>query len=77
MRTEQDVLKDFEKLGYVVLRNDWEKLVLYKYDTVIKIDKIEKWYKKCLAYSNGPSKVIIIEEHKLLNELFKIWGEWI
>ena len=50
--------------------------ILYKYDTVIKIDKIEKWYKKCLAYSNGPSKVIIIEEHKLFNELFQIWG-WI
>lgn len=73
-RTEQEILKDFEALGYVVARNDWEKLVLNKFDEVIKIDKIDKWYKKFLAYSGGISEIITMQEHKLLNELFEVWG---
>lgn len=73
-RTEQEILKDFEALGYVVARNDWEKLVLNKFDKIIKIDKIDKWYKKFLAYSGGISEIITMQEHKLLNELFEVWG---
>lgn len=81
MRTEEEVLKDFEKLGYKVDSNDDEMLVLvlsYKVDSLeIVIDK------KCRIYTNrytGKSFGIPVTtnmiEHQLLNELFNLWG-WI
>lgn len=71
MRTEQDVLNDFEKLGWECTRNDEVRLTLRfsdSYPCSIWIDKNEKCY--------SSNTCIDIQEHKLLNELFTIWG-WI
>ena len=71
MRTEQDVLKDFEKLGWECTRNDEDKLTLRFSDCPscsIWINKNENGY-SC-------NTIITMQEHKLLNELFQIWG-WI
>lgn len=71
MRTEQDVLNDFEKLGWKVTENDDEDLTL-RYS---KIPSLAIWVdknKKC--YSSNTC--IDIQEHKILNELFYIWN-WI
>lgn len=71
MRTEQDVLNDFEKLGWYVARNDEDDFTLrLKGNTTcaICIDKLTKEY--------SMSCYLDLPEHKLLNELFTIWG-WI
>ena len=71
MRTEQDVLKDFEKLGWECTRNDEDDFTLRLKGNptcAIWIDKLTKEY--------SMSCCIDIQEHKLLNELFTIW-EWI
>lgn len=65
MRTEQDVLKDFEKLGWKVTENNknWLRIEIIEHE--ICIDKKSKYY--CCDW-------VFIDEHKLLNELFTIWG---
>lgn len=80
MRTEQDVLNDFEKLGYKVVCNSENELVLeerfsYWVDRLHIIKTIKKYAKK-QWFSNKESFVqgVDIQEHKLLNELFQIWG---
>lgn len=66
-RTEADILKDFEKLGWKVYTNNNEFLYLeLEGYGLIQIDKIDKSYKVTFA--------ITIQEHKLLNELFEVWG---
>ena len=71
MRTEQEILKDFKKLGYKVKENsDW--LCLFRIDGY-KID-IRKNVKKC--HTNMGTGYMSMQEHKLLYELFKCW-EWI
>lgn len=73
MRTEQDVLKDFEKLGYEI-RIDKYCICMNGYlDVCIYIDFRDNTYSKCKYLE---SEDITIQEHKLLNELFTIWG-WI
>ena len=69
MRTEQDVLNDFEKLGWKIIVNNSLKLRLNinSFDD-LDIDKLEEMY-----IYNG---YLTIQDHKLLNELFTIWG-WI
>lgn len=74
MRTEEEVLKDFEKLGYDIIyyRQHYIKLDNNN-NYIIRISKCSKTYK---SYE-GDSKLALpieIEEHKLLNELFSIWG---
>jgi hypothetical protein len=81
MRTEEEVLKDFEKLGYEV-DNDEIALELYLHEEIgfiinnveIFISKRKKRY--IVRNLNDTSQSIGMEEHKLLNELFAIWG-WI
>lgn len=71
MRTEQDVLNDFEKLGWYVARNDEDDFTLRLKENLtcaIWIDKLTKEY--------SMSCCLDMQEHKLLNELFQIWG-WI
>ena len=73
MRTEKEVLKDFEKLGFVIYQNDdcWLQL-LDKRTTpyvVIVISKKQQTYAYQLTIGN-----ITMQEHKLLTELFTIWG---
>ena len=71
MRTEQDVLMDFEKLGWECTINNEDKLTLRwsdSYPCTIWFNKDTKNY--------STNTLIDIQEHKLLNELFTIWG-WI
>lgn len=77
-RTESEVLKDFEKLGYEVnkARNNFLCLELIKNEeknkTIIYIDKPAKVYYKRDYFWDFIT--ITMQEHKLLNELFTIWG---
>lgn len=77
MRTEEQVLKDFKKLGYymtikkegffyngVILDNKYS-------DEKINISFDLKVYDK---ESDTFGSSIHMQEHKLLNELFTIWG---
>lgn len=68
-RTEADILKDFEALGWIVTRNDEDDFTLRLKGNptcAIWIDKLTKEYSLncCLD----------MQEHKLLNELFTLWG---
>jgi hypothetical protein len=68
-RTEQDILNDFEKLGWKVTQNDEDDFTLRLKGNppcTIWIDKLTKEYSMncCLD----------MQEHKLLNELFICWG---
>ena len=63
MRTEQDVLNDFEERGWKVVQNNknWLKLKRLKAEIVI-------------CKKNPPINIWeATQEHKLLNELFQIW----
>lgn len=66
-RTEGQILKDFEKLKYVVYNSD-EKLELICWLDKIEIDKKDKTIQTSDCFG------ITLVEFKLLNELFKIWG---
>ena len=79
-RTEAEILKDFEKLGYEVVCNSDGELILeerfsYWLDR-IHISKNLKEYSKKQWCGNRESYIQSIEfqEHKLLNELFTLWG---
>ena len=68
-RTEQEILDDFEELGWFISIKTNREIILRrnpeKY-TAIWIDKLVKEY-----LSNA---YLSIQEHKLLNELFEVWG---
>ena len=69
MRTEQEILKGFEKLGWECTRNDEDRLTLRYSDScpcAIWIDKNDKHY--------SSNTIIDMQEHKILNELFTLWG---
>ena len=67
MRTEQEILKDFEALGWKVSANTDEDLLFKdKCDYSIHIWKKEKTFMIELF--------VQLEIHKLLNELFSVWG---
>ena len=68
MRTEEQVLKDFEKLGYEVKENSNSLLALSMNDFKINIRKYAK------KYSVSDWDYIDMQEHKLIHELFTIWG---
>ena len=70
-RTEQEILKDFEKLGYFIKKETSFITLTNEYDDVIFIDLKDKCYDKS-HYLHVVS--ITIQEHKLLNELFEVWG---
>ena len=80
-RTEQEILKDFESLGYAIIKNDEYRLILVnEWNHIIEIDKACKRY-QCYYYTEYTnqfelSTYIDIQEHKLLNELFEVW-QWI
>ena len=73
MRTEKEVLKDFEKLGYEVKENTNFDLRLET--TYFRIE-ISKRYKDYTTYYEDSKfhSTINLNEHKLLHELFTIWG---
>lgn len=78
-RTEQEILKDFEKLGLVIAKNDdFELILIDDCDRMIAIYKTLKRY-DCYYFSEGYKPLqlstdITMQEHKLLNELFNLWG---
>ena len=88
-RTEQEILNDFEKLGYKIKRGfegyyKYNALVLYLiipnyypdgegFDKEIVINLDKHTYECCNILYETPEP-ITIQEHKLLNELFEVWG---
>lgn len=72
--TEKDVLHEFLKLGWKVTRNDNICLRLQHEEDVLTISKMSKWYHCSLPNANDYRLPIDIKEHKLLTELFKLWG---
>lgn len=73
MRTEKEVLKDFEMLDYEIIENNDYCIKLNQNDCIIRISKRPKNY-KCYWKDSELASVIDIQEHKLLTELFIIWG---
>ena len=69
-RTEQDILKDFEKLGYVIVDNNKYELILVK-DMKFHLI-INKELKHYMVVALTPT--LTMQEHKLLSELFECWG---
>lgn len=71
-RTEADILKDFEKLGYVIVDNNTHELILVKNMRFhLMINKELEHY---MVVALNPT--LSMQEHKLLNELFEVW-QWI
>lgn len=73
MRTEEQVLKDFERLGYEIIQNNDTRLVLQNDDIEIYFYKKDKEYDKEDIFSNEANRIDILE-HILINELIKVWG---
>jgi hypothetical protein len=73
MRTEEEVLKDFEKLGYEIVSNGSGFIKLNNKGDMIRISKYSMWYRSYFEDSEL-AVPIDMQEHKLLNELFSIWG---
>jgi hypothetical protein len=68
-RTEQDILNDFEKLGYeVIVEKDHIRMSGYE-DVCIYVDFIDKTYSKNKYLQ---AEDFTMQEHKLLNELFEV-----
>ena len=76
MRTEEQVIKDFEKIGYKLTQVNEYLIKLQKEWDGILIDFKNKTYLKSYGTFDFDSVSITVEEHKLLHELFKCWG-WI
>ena len=89
MRTENEILKDFENIGYKIEKNKTKFAnsensisLLFEIDSpdddikLIKEIHIDFTYKLYNCYENyrGRPLHLSMYEHKLLNELFTIWG---
>ena len=72
MRTEEEILKDFEKLGYEIQQNSI-RLIMYCDDITIYIYKIGQTFGKEDLLTNEANR-FDMQEHKLLHELFFCWG---
>lgn len=68
-RTEQEILNDFEKLGYEV--KDYGEYITFKLG---RIEVMDIW-KTSKSYEIIQGIEITMQEHKLLNELFEVW-QW-
>lgn len=76
-RTEQDVIDEFIILGYKVVSNNENTLVLnYSNFYNLVINKKAKGYLAENRFNNSNGSLFDMKEHKLLNELFIIYG-WI
>lgn len=76
-RSEKEILKDFEKFGYVVKVNSVNELILTFNENYTII--VKKWFRTYRAiYVSLYEEIssIGMKEHKLLHELFECWG-WI
>lgn len=70
MRTEEEVLNDFKKLEYKIIKNTENWLEIY--DEIIGDRFLISRENK--AYCVGNGEPISMLEHSLLTELFTIWG---
>lgn len=89
MRTENEVIKDFEKLGYRLEKgrtkySDYENSIILLKDYIEPFDN-EKLTKEIVIRKNVKAyecfesfyccpQILDMHEHKLLTELFTIWG---
>ena len=65
-RTEEQILNDFKKLGYEIEKTEeWLKIRKDSLKFTIYFKEKTYWYNDML---------IGMKEHKLLHELFEIWG---
>lgn len=73
MRTEEDVLKDFKKFKWKICENNdyFIRLASSTSSKNVFCDRYIKIYKKDKSYR---ATEINMQEHKLLNELFNLWG---
>ena len=67
MRTEEQILQDFEELGYSIMFQNHIWLELERND-----DEYIRMFKGDETYTS--SVVLGMQEHKLLTELFNLWG---
>lgn len=75
MRTEQDVLDEFEILGYKLVTNNDKELTLQHSDFyTLKVNKKAQGYLAINRFNNRTGIMFDLLEHKLLHELFCIWG---
>lgn len=65
-RTEAEILKNFEALGYEVKCSELFIHICYSGKSMIIISKAHKLYQTALDFD------ITMQEHKLLNELFEV-----
>ena len=84
IRTEEEILKDFEKLGWIVVDNNVDLVLkrlekemfieIYPY-CYIHINKEKQTY-SVIDIHNGANYryELSMKEHKLLHELFICWG---
>ena len=68
MRTEQEILKDLEALGYEI--KDYGEYITFKLG---RIEVMDIW-KTSKSYEIIQGLNITMQEHKLFNELFTLWG---
>ena len=78
MRTEQDILKDLQNYFAIAKNDEYELILIDDCDRIIAIYKDLERY-ECYYYSEGAkplqlATMIYMQEHKLLTELFQIWG---
>lgn len=74
-RTEQEILNDFEEIGYNITHYPVNKCYnLTGMGFVITINKNEKKYGMKTQFRNHIR--IDIQTHKLLHELFEVW-QWL
>ena len=73
MRTEEEVLKDFEELGFDIIYTRQYAIELNNDNCTIRISKYSKWY-RCYDKYNKLALPVTMQEHKLLTELFQIWN---
>ena len=74
-RTEQEILKGFEALGYMVINEPMLCVLIKNLKEKIHISKYDKDYCKYDWQTKQPL-YLTMQEHKLLNELFEVW-QWV
>ena len=72
--TKEEVIKQFELLGYELIRHERRNLIFKKYGSILDVYNYTN-----VSYSkhwNSVSVSITLQEHQLLTELFKCY-KWI
>lgn len=76
MRTEKEIFKEFEKLGYTIDNDKTHCYMENEYKKKILINKKIKMFTCCKPSWCCVEAVspLFINEFKLLHELFELWG---